>query len=60
MHTCGRERQPDGTETGYALRFPRIIGDEAIRSDKSAEDATTTEEVKEMFKQQKRVGIEDQ
>ncbi len=60
MHTCGRERQPDGTETGYALRFPRIVGDEAIRSDKSIEDATTTEEVSEMFKQQRRVGIEEQ
>ncbi len=60
MHTCGREKQPDGTETGYALRFPRIVGDEAIRKDKSIEDATTTQEVIEMFKQQKRVGIEDQ
>ncbi len=59
-HTCGRERQPDGTETGYALRFPRIIGEEAIRKDKSVEDATTTQEVIEMFRQQKRVGIEDQ
>ncbi len=59
-HTCGREKQADGTEIGYALRFPRIIGDEAIRKDKSVEDATTTQEVIEMFKQQKRVGIEDQ
>jgi DNA ligase-1 len=59
-HTCGREKQADGTETGYALRFPRIIGDEAIRKDKSAEDATTTQEVIELFKQQKRVGIEEE
>ena len=58
-HTCGREKQPDGTETGYALRFPRIVGDEAIRSDKSIEDATTTEEVVKMFKNQRKVAIED-
>lgn len=60
MHTCGREKQRDGTETGYALRFPRIVGEEAIRKDKSTDDATTTHEVVEMFKQQKRVGIEEQ
>jgi DNA ligase-1 len=60
MHTCGREKQADGTETGYALRFPRIVGEEAIRKDKSVEDATTTQEVIEMFNRQKRVGIADQ
>ncbi|MGC8587290.1 MAG: ATP-dependent DNA ligase [Candidatus Micrarchaeia archaeon] len=57
MHTCGRERQADGTEFGYALRFPRIVGD--IRKDKSPEDATTTKEILEMFNQQKKTKIED-
>jgi DNA ligase-1 len=58
-HTCGRERQPDGTEVGYALRFPRIVGEEAIRSDKSVEDATTTKEIIEMYQNQKRVRVEE-
>ncbi|MCL4374034.1 MAG: ATP-dependent DNA ligase [Candidatus Marsarchaeota archaeon] len=58
-HTCGMEKLPDGTEAGYALRFPRLVGDEAIRKDKSPEDATTTREVIEMFKQQKKVRIDD-
>lgn len=59
MHTCGREIQKDGTQTGYALRFPRLVGgnDNTIRSDKSVEDATTTAEVIEMFKMQKKVGL---
>ncbi len=43
MHTCGVQ---DGL--GYALRFPRLVSD-GIREDKSASDATTTEEVIEMF-----------
>ena len=58
-HTCGREKQQDGTETGYALRFPRIVSEEAIRKDKSIEDATTTDEVVKMFKEQRKVAIED-
>lgn len=57
MHTCGREKQSDGTETGYALRFPRIVGEHAIRPDKNVEDATTTKEIMEMYDQQKKVGI---
>lgn len=47
-HTAGW----DG-ERGYALRFPRIVG--WIRSDKGPEDATTVQEVVEMYKQQKTV-----
>lgn len=39
---------------GLALRFPCAVG--FVREDKSAEDATTTEEVAEMFAQQRRVG----
>ena len=58
-HTCGRERQPDGEEVGYALRFPRIVGEEIVRGDKSVEDATTTKEIIEMYRNQKRVRIED-
>ena len=58
MHTCGREKMFDGSEAGYALRFPRLFGEETVRQDKGAEDATTVEEVKEVFKMQKRVGVE--
>ena len=48
-HTCGMENG-----IGYALRFPRLIlKDSAIRKDKNAEDATSTHEIIEMFKQQK-------
>ena len=57
MHTCGRAKNEEGIETGYALRFPRLVGPSAIRDDKGPEDATTTEEVIEMFKQQKKVGV---
>ena len=56
MHTCGRSVESTGIESGYALRFPRLIGSETIRSDKGPEDATTTTEIIEMFKAQKRVG----
>ncbi len=61
MHTCGRSKENGGMETGYALRFPRLVssGDEAIRADKSAEDATTTDEVVKMFKIQKKVGLKN-
>ncbi len=58
-HTCGREKQPDGTEVGYALRFPRLVGEEAIRPDKGPEEATTTSEVIELYKQQKKVRLEE-
>lgn len=51
MHSCGKE-----SGKGYALRFPRMI---KLRSDKKAEGATTTEEVKKMFSIQKRVSLED-
>ncbi len=59
MHTCGRKQQKDGTEAGFALRFPRLASDEAIRSDKSPEEATTSKEVEEMYNNQKRVRVED-
>lgn len=39
----------DRHESGYALRFPRII---RLRSDKLAQDADTIERVREIFDQQ--------
>jgi DNA ligase-1 len=53
MHTAGRKR-----DTGYALRFPRMVS--WIREDKKPEDSTTVEEIVKMYKQQKRVVLEDQ
>ncbi len=48
MHTCGLDRE------GYslALRFPRMVV--AIRKDKSPEDATTVQEIKELYAMQAR------
>jgi len=46
IHTAGKTE----TEPGFALRFPRLV---SFRSgDKKAEDATTVEELIEMYKQQ--------
>lgn len=45
-HTCGKV----GKAPGYALRFPRVIN---FRWDKRPEDATTEEEILEMYKTQK-------
>lgn len=46
LHTAGRE----GSEPGYALRFPRLV---SFRSDdKQAEDATTVTELIQLFQQQ--------
>jgi DNA ligase-1 len=42
----------DDQGRGLALRFPRVVG--FIRDDKSAEDATTTKEIAEMFAQQRK------
>ncbi|MCX8195246.1 MAG: ATP-dependent DNA ligase [Candidatus Micrarchaeota archaeon] len=46
MHTCGMVG-----ETGYALRFPRMI---SLRDDKGPEDITTTKEIMAMFEMQKK------
>ncbi len=51
-HTCAW----DG-ERGLALRFPRIVG--WIRSDKGPEDATTEEEVIQMFKSQRKIEVSE-
>ncbi len=58
MHTCGRAKNEAGEEIGYALRFPRITSD-GVREDKSAEDATTTGEIIEMFGMQKKTRLPD-
>ncbi len=46
LHTAGKT----GTEPGYALRFPRLVSFRG--SSKRAEDATTIEEIKEMYQAQ--------
>jgi DNA ligase-1 len=55
MHTCGRGGDE---EPGYALRFPRLVSD-GIREDKGSGEATTTDEIIEMFKMQKKVKVAD-
>ncbi len=49
VHTCGSLGDEGG---GFALRFPRFTG--KWRNDKKPEDATTSDEVGEMFSQQKK------
>jgi DNA ligase-1 len=41
----------DRHDSGYALRFPRIV---RLRPDKSAQDADTIERVQEIFAKQSR------
>ena len=48
MHTCGKVG-----DTGYALRFPRMVG---MREDKGVDEATTTAEVVRLFEMQRRKG----
>ncbi len=48
MHTCGLVG-----ETGYALRFPRMM---SLREDKGPDEATTTKEIIGMFEMQKHRG----
>ena len=51
LHTAGATVSAEGVkEPGYALRFPRLV---SFRDkDKKAEDATTVDELIEMFEQQ--------
>jgi DNA ligase-1 len=50
MHTAGAVENDGVKEPGYALRFPRLV---SFRDkDKKAEDATTVDEIIEMFGQQ--------
>ncbi|MBI2599839.1 ATP-dependent DNA ligase [Candidatus Daviesbacteria bacterium] len=46
VHTAGKE----GNEPGYALRFPRLV--RFREADRKAEDATTVQELREMYKLQ--------
>jgi len=47
VHMCAMDREG----RGLALRFPRSVGD--IRADKSAEDATSVREIRNLFAKQK-------
>jgi DNA ligase-1 len=51
MHTAGR----DENGTGYALRFPRAVGQ--LRIDKNPEDANTVGEVIQLASHQKKVKV---
>jgi len=51
-HTAGKGKG----ESGYALRFPRMVD---LREDKSPEEATTVAEIVEMYKMQKRIQLEE-
>lgn len=46
LHTAGR----DETGTGFALRFPRFVGE--LRTDKRPEDATTVREIVRLYEMQ--------
>jgi len=48
IHTCAMDSIRKGS--GLAIRFPRFTGN--YRVDKSAEDATTTGEIVEMYRKQ--------
>ncbi|TAK37175.1 MAG: ATP-dependent DNA ligase [Chloroflexota bacterium] len=51
MHTTGKV----GSEQGYALRFPRVV---SIRMDKGPEDATSEQEILEMYQMQQARPVE--
>ncbi len=53
LHTCAFNLIREGA--GMAIRFPRFTG--KLRTDKKPEDATTTREVIEMYREQKKVII---
>jgi DNA ligase-1 len=50
LHTCGQR----GSHPGYALRFPRLV--RGVRADRRAEDATTEQEIRELYRIQRRRG----
>ena len=61
VHTAGREMEPSKSGSafsvktpGYALRFPRLV---EFRNDKRPEDATSVEEIMEMYGLQKKMEI---
>lgn len=51
IHTAGMH----GDEPGYALRFPRVVNPN--REDKSPEDATTEQEIVDMFGKQSKTKV---
>ena len=51
VHTAGQDLVRPGA--GFAIRFPRFTG--KWRDDKGAEDATTVQEIREMYDRQKKV-----
>jgi len=51
IHTCATDVIRAGS--GLAIRFPRFTGN--YRLDKAAEDATTVEEIVEMYKSQLKI-----
>jgi DNA ligase-1 len=57
IHTAAR----DESGSGFALRFPRILNPRhepaGVRSDRSAEDATSEEEIRRLFALQKRARV---
>jgi DNA ligase-1 len=54
IHTCGLGRASEGEkDIGYALRFPRAVG--FLRTDKGPRDATTVDEVIELFGMQGKI-----
>lgn len=55
LHTCGMNAIREGS--GLALRFPKFTG--KIREEKSPEDATTVDEVINLYKKQLKVVKED-
>ncbi|MEW5996476.1 MAG: ATP-dependent DNA ligase [Candidatus Micrarchaeota archaeon] len=46
VHTCGEEEGK-----GFALRFPRLV---RVRDDKGPYDVTTTKEIREMYKEERK------
>jgi len=53
VHTAGK----DEGELGYALRFPRV--EKFVRIDRKPEDATTVQEILEMYNMQKKVEVKE-
>ena len=51
VHTAGQDLVRSGA--GLAIRFPRFTG--KWREDKGAEDATTVQEITEMYERQQKV-----
>ncbi len=49
VHACAMRKNEKGENEGLALRFPRLM---KLRDDKRPQDATTEEEVLEMFEMQ--------